>query len=32
MAAWKAKATAALDAISDKDDRDLIEGDLATLP
>jgi len=32
MAAWKAKATAALDGIADRDDRDLIEGDLATLP
>jgi DNA-binding transcriptional MerR regulator len=32
MAAWKAKATTALDGIADKDDRDLIEGDLATLP
>ncbi|MFL5669695.1 MAG: MerR family transcriptional regulator [Chloroflexota bacterium] len=32
MAAWKAKAIAALDGIADKDDRDLIEGDLATLP
>ena len=32
MAAWKAKATAALDGIADADDRDLIEGDLATLP
>jgi DNA-binding transcriptional MerR regulator len=32
MAAWKEKATAALDGIADKDDRDLIEGDLATLP
>ena len=31
VAAWKAKATAALDGIADKDDRDLIEGDLATL-
>jgi DNA-binding transcriptional MerR regulator len=31
-AAWKAKATAALDGIADKDDRDIIEGDLATLP
>jgi DNA-binding transcriptional MerR regulator len=31
-AAWKARATAALDGIADKDDRDLIEGDLATLP
>jgi len=32
VSAWKAKATAALDGITDKDDRDLIEGDLATLP
>ncbi len=32
MAAWKARATAALDGIADTDDRDLIEGDLATLP
>jgi len=32
VAAWKAKATAALDGIADQDDRDLIEGDLATLP
>ncbi len=29
---WKARATAALDGIADKDDRDLIEADLATLP
>jgi DNA-binding transcriptional MerR regulator len=29
---WKAKAIAALDGIADKDDRDLIEGDIATLP
>jgi DNA-binding transcriptional MerR regulator len=29
---WKAKAIAALDGIADQDDRDLIEGDLATLP
>jgi len=29
---WKAKATAALDGIADKDDREVIEGDLATLP
>ncbi len=29
---WKSKAVAALDAIVDPDDRDLIEGDLATLP
>jgi DNA-binding transcriptional MerR regulator len=32
VALWKAKATAALEAIADKDDRDVIEGDLATLP
>jgi DNA-binding transcriptional MerR regulator len=31
-AEWKAKAEAALDGIADQDDRDLIEGDLATLP
>ena len=31
-AAWKAKAIAALDGIADKDDRDPIEADLATLP
>ena len=31
-AQWKAKAVAALDGIADQDDRDLIEGDLATLP
>jgi DNA-binding transcriptional MerR regulator len=31
-AEWKAKAVAALDGIADQDDRDLIEGDLATLP
>jgi hypothetical protein len=29
---WKAKATAALDGIADQDDREVIEGDLATLP
>ena len=29
---WKAKATAAFDGIADQDDRDIIEGDLATLP
>ena len=28
---WKARATAALDGIADRDDRDIIEGDLATL-
>ena len=31
-AEWKARATAALDGIADKDDREVIEGDLATLP
>jgi DNA-binding transcriptional MerR regulator len=31
-AEWKAKAAAALDAVADQDDRDVIEGDLATLP
>ena len=31
-AEWKAKSTAALDGIADQDDRDIIEGDLATLP
>jgi len=29
---WKAKATAALDGIADQDDREIIDGDLATLP
>jgi len=29
---WKAKAAAALDGIADKDDREVIENDLATLP
>ena len=32
VATWKAKATAALDGIADPDDREVIEGDLATLP
>jgi hypothetical protein len=32
VAAWKAKAGAALDAISDADDREIVEGDIATLP
>jgi DNA-binding transcriptional MerR regulator len=32
VALWKAKAQAALDGIADKDDREIIEGDLATLP
>jgi DNA-binding transcriptional MerR regulator len=31
-AVWKAKATTALDGIADKDDREVIENDLATLP
>ena len=31
-AAWKAKAVAALDAVADPDDREIIEGDIATLP
>ncbi len=31
-AGWKARTTAALDGIADQDDRDIIEGDLATLP
>lgn len=32
VAVWKAKATAALDGIADPDDREVIEGDLPTLP
>jgi hypothetical protein len=32
VAAWKAKAVRALDAIADADDREPIEQDLATLP
>ena len=32
VAAWKAKAVAALDGIADADDREIIEGDIATLP
>jgi hypothetical protein len=32
VAIWKAKAQAALDLVDDKDDREVIEGDLATLP
>lgn len=32
VATWKARATAALDEIADPDDREQIEGDLATLP
>jgi DNA-binding transcriptional MerR regulator len=31
-AEWKAKAAAELDSVADQDDRDVIEGDLATLP
>jgi hypothetical protein len=32
VARWKAKAVDALDAIADQDDREIIEGDIATLP
>ena len=32
VARWKAKAVAALDGIADKDEREIIEGDIATLP
>jgi DNA-binding transcriptional MerR regulator len=32
VATWKAKAVAALEAIADSDDREIIEGDIATLP
>jgi DNA-binding transcriptional MerR regulator len=32
LATWKAKAVAALDAIADADDREIVEGDVATLP
>ena len=32
VAMWKARATAALDGIADADDREVVEGDLATLP
>jgi hypothetical protein len=32
VATWKAKATEALDAIAEADDREPIEADLATLP
>jgi DNA-binding transcriptional MerR regulator len=31
LATWKAKAVAALDAIADADDREIVEGDIATL-
>lgn len=29
---WKARAVAALDGIADQDDRDVVKGDIATLP
>ena len=32
VAIWKAKAVAAIDAIADPDDREVVEGDIATLP
>lgn len=32
VAHWKAKAVAALDGIADRDDREIVEGDIATLP
>jgi hypothetical protein len=32
VSAWKARAVAALDAIADPDDREIVEGDIATLP
>ena len=32
VAIWKAKAQAELDLVEDPDDREVIEGDLATLP
>jgi len=32
VATWKAKAVAALDAIADPDDREIVEGDIVTLP
>jgi DNA-binding transcriptional MerR regulator len=32
VATWKARAVAALDAIADPDDREIVEGDIATLP
>ena len=32
VATWKAKAVAALDAIADADDREIVEDDIATLP
>ena len=32
VTAWKAKAVSALDDITDPDDREIIEGDIATLP
>jgi len=32
VAAWKARAVDALDRIADKEEREIIEGDIATLP
>jgi hypothetical protein len=32
VSAWKAKAITALDGIADPDDREIVEGDIATLP
>ena len=32
VAAWKARAAALLDQIEDADDREILEGDIATLP
>jgi hypothetical protein len=32
VARWKAKAVAALEGIADADEREIIEGDIATLP
>jgi len=32
VATWKARAAAALDQVEDPDDREILEGDLATLP
>jgi DNA-binding transcriptional MerR regulator len=32
VATWKARAVEALDAIADADDREIVEGDIATLP
>jgi hypothetical protein len=32
VTAWKARAVDALDRITDKEEREIIEGDIATLP